>query len=220
MGMGAPPIPSLQPASGQRGVIAPSLDPRFDTVYGVIAFGITRGIDGILLGLPLTTGVLGGIALGRRSAGPARSRRRLPFATTSRVMEVILNATTPFELLAGKVFGVGTVAFTQYAAIMPMTLLSTAGYMIGVYAAMGLLDIKAGWIVVMTQVPFLSPFMMLGRIAVGVAEPWEILLSMALLVLSIGLAIWVAARIYAVGVLLYGQRPGARAVWKLLRQGM
>jgi len=211
---------------------------------------------------------------------------------SSRVMEVVLNAATPFQLLAGKVFGVGAVAFIQYAAVvaagvvailaqgsvasivlgesssgiglpegltpgllllfgaygvlgfllyaalyaaagslvsrqedvnaavMPMTLVSTGGYIVGVYAATGLLDIRAGWIVALTQVPFLSPFMMLGRAATGVAEPWEILLSLALLVLTIGVAIWVASRIYAAGVLLYGQRPGARAVWRLLREGM
>jgi ABC-2 type transport system permease protein len=212
---------------------------------------------------------------------------------SSRVMEVVLNAATPFQLLAGKVFGVGAVAFIQYAAVvvagvvailvqgavasvvlgeagasaislpggltaglllmfgiygvlgfllyaslyaaagslvsrqedvnaavMPMSLISTAGYIVGVYAAMGLLDIRAGWIVVLTQVPFLSPFMMLGRAATGVAEPWEIVLSIALLVATIAAAIWVASRIYAAGVLLYGQRPGARAVWRLLREGM
>jgi ABC-2 type transport system permease protein len=211
---------------------------------------------------------------------------------SSRVMEVILNAATPLQLLAGKVFGVGAVAFTQYAAVvlagvaalvlqgpvagivlgdpaaasglpqgltpamliafgvygvlgflvyatlyaaagslvsrmedvnaavMPMTLLSTAGYMIGIYAAMGLLDIRAGWIAGLTQVPFLSPFMMLGRIAVGVASPLEIGLSIALLLATIAVALWVAARIYTVGVLLYGSRPGTRAIWKLLREGM
>jgi ABC-2 type transport system permease protein len=211
---------------------------------------------------------------------------------TSRVMEVILNAATPFQLLAGKVFGVGSVAFVQYAAVvaagvvallaqgtvasivlgdggagmslpegltpglllafgaygilgfllyaslfaaagslvsrqedvnavvMPLTLISTAGYIVGVYAAMGLVDIRAGWVLVLTLIPFLSPFMMLGRAATGVAQPWEILLSMALLAAAIAVAIWVAARIYTVGVLLYGQRPGARAVWRLLREGM
>ena len=211
---------------------------------------------------------------------------------TSRVMEVILNAATPFQLLAGKVFGVGAVAFTQYAAIvvagglalvlvdpvstlalgqadgaleltqgmspamllafaaygllgfllyaslfaaaaslvsrqedvnsavMPLTLLSTAGYMIGVYAAMGLLDIKAGWITALTQVPLVTPFMMLGRLAVGAASPIEVVVSLAGMALAIGVAIWVAARIYAVGVLLYGSRPGAKAVWRLLREGM
>jgi ABC-2 type transport system permease protein len=211
---------------------------------------------------------------------------------SSRVMEVILNAATPLQLLSGKVFGVGAVAFTQYAAVvlaggtalllqnpvaelvlgspgagadlpqgltpelllafgvygilgfllyatlfaaagslvsrqedvsaavMPLTMLCTAGYMIGVYAAMGLIDIEAGWILGLTLVPFLAPFMMLGRIAVGAAAPWEIAASLALLVAVLGVALWVAARIYAVGVLLYGSRPGARAVWRLLREGM
>ena len=37
---------------------------------------------------------------------------------SSRVMEVVLNAASPFELLAGKVLGVGAVAFTQYAALV------------------------------------------------------------------------------------------------------
>ena len=210
---------------------------------------------------------------------------------SSRVMEVVLNAATPFQLLAGKVFGVGAVAFTQYGAVvvagglalmaqglvaslvlgdaattalpegltlglllvfgvygvlgflvysclyaaagslvsrqedvnaivMPMTLISTGGYLVGVYAAMGLLDIRAGWITVLTQVPFVSPFMMLGRIATGIAEPWEIVLSIALLVVTIAGSLWLAARIYAAGVLLYGQRPGVRAVWRLVRQGV
>ena len=37
---------------------------------------------------------------------------------SSRVMEVILNAATPFQLLAGKVLGVGAVALTQYVALL------------------------------------------------------------------------------------------------------
>jgi ABC-2 type transport system permease protein len=37
---------------------------------------------------------------------------------SSRVMEVILNAATPFQLLTGKVLGVGAVALVQYAAIV------------------------------------------------------------------------------------------------------
>lgn len=211
---------------------------------------------------------------------------------SSRVMEVVLNAATPFQLLAGKVFGVGAVALTQYGAVvlagvaalvlqgpvgeivlgdtaaaaelpqgltpglllafgaygvmgfllyatlfaaagslvsrvedvnsivLPMTLVATAGYLIGIYASMGLLDIRATWIGVLTQFPFMTPFMMLGRIAVGVATPLELVLSVALLAATIAIALWLAARIYAVGVLLYGSRPGARAVLQLLRQGM
>jgi ABC-2 type transport system permease protein len=106
------------------------------------------------------------------------------------------------------------------AAVMPMTFLSMGGYFIGIYAAMGLLDIGSGWVTVLSLIPFFSPFMMLGRIAVGSAVPWEVVVSVILLVVGIAVAVWVAARIYAAGVLLYGQRPGIRTVWRLMREGM
>jgi len=32
--------------------------------------------------------------------------------------------------------------------------------------------------------------------------------------------LWIAARIYSAGVLLYGQRPGLRSIWRMARTGM
>jgi len=210
---------------------------------------------------------------------------------SSRVMEVVLNAATPFQLMAGKVLGVGSVAFAQYAAVvlsgglallfqdaiaaavlgegggaslpeglslgmllafglygvfgfllyaclfaaagslvsrqedvttavMPLTLLSGAGYMIALYASMGTFDIRAGWVILLSLVPFLAPFMMLSRIADGAVQPVEVVLSIVVLIAALGAALWVAARIYRAGVLLYGQRPGVRAVWNLMRSGI
>ena len=60
-------------------------------------------------------------------------------------------------------------------------------------------------------VPPFSPFVMLARLMVAAVEPWEVLLSIALLVAAIGFVAVVATRMYAAGVLLYGQRPGLRA---------
>jgi proline iminopeptidase len=61
----------------RAGVVAPSLAVRLDNVYGIIALVITRGVDGLLILLPATAGVLGGIAIGRRLVGaPSASRRR------------------------------------------------------------------------------------------------------------------------------------------------
>jgi ABC-2 type transport system permease protein len=60
--------------------------------------------------------------------------------------------------------------------------------------------------------PFWSPFVMLTRLAVGRVEPWEVALSLGLLVAAIGLTFVVAVRVYSAGVLLYGQRPGLRAI--------
>jgi len=61
--------------------------------------------------------------------------------------------------------------------------------------------------------------MRLGRIATGQAALWEVALSVALLLLSIVGALWFAARIYAAGVLLNGQRPNLRAVARLVLAG-
>jgi ABC-type Na+ efflux pump permease subunit len=54
--------------------------------------------------------------------------------------------------------------------------------------------------------------MVLGQI-----EPWEIGLAFAFLLVGVAVALWVAARIYSAGVLLYGQRAGLRAVWRAVR---
>ena len=52
---------------------------------------------------------------------------------------------------------------------------------------------------------------MLTRLSVGRVEPWELVLSVTLLVATILVTSVIAIRIYGAGVLLYGQRPGLRA---------
>jgi ABC-2 type transport system permease protein len=104
-------------------------------------------------------------------------------------------------------------------AVMPMTLTATAGYLVATYTATGLLDVRADWLAVLSQVPFLSPFLMLSRVSSGEATILEVVLSIVLLVAAILAAAWIAARVYAAGVLLYGQRPGIRALWRLMRSG-
>lgn len=60
--------------------------------------------------------------------------------------------------------------------------------------------------VVMSHIPFTSPIIMMMRQA-SVEVPWyEILISMALLVLGIIACVWLAGRIYRVGILMYGKK--------------
>ena len=60
---------------------------------------------------------------------------------------------------------------------------------------------------------------MLTRLSVGRVEPIELLIAIGLLVLTIAATAVVAIRIYAAGVLLYGQRPGLRAYVAAARRG-
>jgi ABC-2 type transport system permease protein len=230
---------------------------------------------------------------------------------TSRIIEVVISSVKPFQLMLGKIIGVGLVGLTQFALWILLTLgLSTAatavfgpsvqqsmtaqaqqnvpnqeevkrkmeaadnpvvklfdgikslnvtlivacflfyflgGYLIysALYGAIGaavdsetdtqqfmlpmMLPIIAGiafaqmaardpdsgvafWTSI---IPFTSPIVMMARIPFGVPA-WELALSMALLVLGFIGTTWVAARIYRVGILMYGKKPTYRELSKWL----
>ena len=136
-----------------------------------------------------------------------------------------LTGITPGFLLAyGSFFVLG---FTLYALIyaaagslvsrvedlqviaLPMSLLGIAGYIQAVLALSGGLS---EFIRLASFIPFWSPFVMFTRLTVGRVEPWELALAYGLLIVSIGLVAALAIRVYSAGVLLYGQRPGARRI--------
>jgi len=65
-------------------------------------------------------------------------------------------------------------------------------------------------------IPFTSPVAMLARIPYGIPT-WELLLSMFLLLLATVGAIWVAAKIYKTGLLMYGKKVNLKELIKWLR---
>ena len=92
---------------------------------------------------------------------------------------------------------------------LPLSLVAIAGYILAVAALTGG---TTALVRIASYVPFWSPFVMLTRLTVGRVEPWEVVLTFALLIAAIGVTFVIAVRVYAAGVLLYGQRPGLRAI--------
>lgn len=64
-------------------------------------------------------------------------------------------------------------------------------------------------------IPFTSPIVMMARIPFDVPA-WEIILSMALMLLTLVGAVWMAAKIYRTGILMYGKKTSYRELWKWL----
>ncbi len=206
----------------------------------------------------------------------------------SRVMEVVLAAATPFQLLSGKVVGVGGLALVQYVVVLipsaaalifqdriasfvlggtptaelpaglsvplllifglmfvlgfalyavfyagaaslvsrqedvnqivaPLTIVSVAGYLVASYAGTGLIPIDSPLVVILSFIPFFSPYLMLTRLGQGAAAPIEVVIAILLLVAFIPVALWVAARLYRSGVLMYGQSPTPRTLLRALQ---
>jgi ABC-2 type transport system permease protein len=187
---------------------------------------------------------------------------------TSRVIEVMASSAPPFDLLFGKLLGVGGAGLVQFlvwglgmllvslygAAALPASasLPQISGLVIGgfvvyfllgfflygsIYASVGALvntqqeaqsllmpvilpiilammmfpviirspDSTAS--VLLSLVPFFTPLLMFLRITVLEPPLWQIALSIVLTMATIAGNIWVAARVYRVGILMYGKRP-------------
>lgn len=67
--------------------------------------------------------------------------------------------------------------------------------------------------------PFFAPITMPVRILAETPPLWQIALSIAVNLLAIVALVWVAARIYRVGMLIYGKRATIPEIWKWLRYG-
>ena len=67
-------------------------------------------------------------------------------------------------------------------------------------------------------IPFTSPVVMMVRVAMGTAfeQPWELALSMGLLILGFLGTTWLAGRIYRTGILMYGKKVSWKELGKWL----
>lgn len=70
---------------------------------------------------------------------------------------------------------------------------------------------------VMTHVPFWSPILMPMRFVLGGASLGEVFISLGILIVTTLLVVRLAAKIYRVGVLLYGKRPTVTELLRWLR---
>ena len=204
---------------------------------------------------------------------------------TSRIIEVIISSVKPFQLMLGKIIGVGLVGLTQFAAWIILSVLVTKvagaafsspqggmtgflavlqtipfGYIMGVFifyfltgyllysalfAAVGsavdsetetqqfmfpitmpllftyILSVSvlfqapdstlAVWL---SMIPFTAPVAMMVRIPFGGVSDTQLIISMILMIAGFLFTTYVAARIYRVGVLMYGKKASFKELSK------
>src|SRR5215469_4873157 len=69
----------------------------------------------------------------------------------------------------------------------------------------------------LSLIPFCTPLIMYLRISLSTPAAWEIALSIVLMVATIYGILWVASRIYRVGILMYGKRPSLPEIMRWLK---
>ena len=216
---------------------------------------------------------------------------------SNRVMEIMIGAVRPVQLLAGKIFGIGALALTQMLifalasgasavllGIVLQSMMSPADYIKfqhqaaasaqqfslaaipaatlvylvvffflgffsyaalfggvgalcsktedvqqfnGVFVApilvsyflaiFALSDPDKPLIVWASLIPLISPIVMFTRVAMSSVPPWQIGVSIALSVVAIWGFMLLAAKLYRIGVLMYGKPPTVREILRALR---
>lgn len=71
--------------------------------------------------------------------------------------------------------------------------------------------------VFVSEIPFCAPLLMELRISISMPPPWQIGLSIALILVTIYAVLWVSSRIYRVGILMYGKKPNLPEILRWMR---
>ncbi|MGH9353768.1 MAG: ABC transporter permease [Terriglobia bacterium] len=97
---------------------------------------------------------------------------------------------------------------------MPITFLLVASFLLfGIVSR----DPNSTTSVILTLIPFFSPILMVFRIALDTPPLWQIALSFGILALTTSAVVYATARIYRVGVLMYGKRPSLLEIIRWMR---
>lgn len=97
---------------------------------------------------------------------------------------------------------------------LPVTIPLMIGYFIAIYAFRAPDSAIAFW---GSMIPFTSPIVMIARAPFGVPA-WEIAVSMVLLIVTFVVLAWLSAKIYKVGILMFGKKTTWKDLWKWLKQ--
>ena len=96
---------------------------------------------------------------------------------------------------------------------MPLTVPLMLAFFVAIYAFKAPDSPLVWW---GSMIPFTSPIVMLARIPYGVPG-WELALSIGLLALTFIACGWVSAKIYKIGILMFGKKTTFKDLWKWLR---
>ena len=189
--------PTTEMVSQMGGMQAPGMEVPLD--QALAAATDTTAVAGVPSGMGVVMSTLGNINLGQIL---------LSFLVYF-VFGYLLYASL-FAAIGSAVENEGDSTQLQLPVTIPLML----GFFVALYAFKAPDSSLVFW---GSMIPFTSPIVMLARIPFGVPG-WELALSMVLLVGTFAACAWASAKIYKVGILMYGKKSSFKDLWKWLKQ--
>ncbi|MDE3136594.1 MAG: ABC transporter permease [Acidobacteriota bacterium] len=171
-------------------------------ILGVGAVGFTQYLIWALAGAGVLT--YGAVMLSAFSAGGAAFHLHFPLGLWFWFVMYFLGG---YLLFASLFAAVGAAVSSEQDAAqaqIPITMLLVVSFVMFPVVAR---NPGSHLSVALTMVPFFSPILMVLRIALDAPPLWQLLLSFGLLAATTVVMVYLSAKIYRVGVLMYGKRP-------------
>jgi ABC-2 type transport system permease protein len=93
----------------------------------------------------------------------------------------------------------------------------TIPILLGLFVAMGTMQNPESSISFwFSMIPLTAPIVMMARIPFGVPY-WQLAISMVLMIITFMGFVWMAAKVYRTGILMYGKKSSWKEMWKWLR---
>ncbi len=148
---------------------------------------------------------------------PPDAARLLPSLTGDQLAVTLISFVLGYLFYSAMYAAVGAMVSTEQdsqQAQMPITFVLVIGIM-ALSAVVG--DPRGHAAAIMTMVPFWSPILMPPRYFLGGASLGQVGLSLAILAVSTVVVARASAKIYRIGILMYGKRPSLKEIVRWLR---
>jgi len=184
------------------------VDLLFGKVVGIGAAGLTQLLIWGIVGATLT-------AFGASSTAPLLEKVHIPPAA---FVYMVVYFVLGFLLYSSIFTVIGSICSTEQDA-QQLQGIVTMPLIVPILCLMLIIQSPNGlFSVILSLIPLFSPMVMLARIVLYEPPWWQVALSMALLGVSIYGSVVFSARVFRIGILMYGKRPALREVVRWYRQ--
>ena len=140
----------------------------------------------------------------------------MPVSTVIYALIFFITAYFIYAFLLGSLSSLASRSEDLNTLTTPVMMIFVAAFMIVMVSMTS--DINNTLMIVCSYIPFTAPIAMFARIALSDVAFYEIIISIAVQIVSIYLLGRLAAAIYKIGVLMYGKPPKFSEIFKLLRE--
>jgi ABC-2 type transport system permease protein len=169
-------------------------------ILGLSALGLTQIIIWFLIGISLVSSTV------------------VPIEIFSHIPVILIYFILGFIFYTSLFVGIGSIVTSEQEAQQITTYLSFLLVLPIIFVLPALENPHAGYIKILSYIPFTLPSFMMLRLNISPVPTAEILITILIMILSIYVMIIFSAKIFRIGILSYGKRPSLKELIQWIKE--